>query len=92
MEYQKPIIENLNGIIQMKGIDMKRKHFSVISDNLYLMLQTFGNLGKVTRYYQYCPMAFDSKGAYWISNETEIRNPYFGEKMLKCGETKDTLN
>ncbi len=91
MGYQKPMIENLNGIIQMKGIDMKRKHFSIISDNLYLMLQTFGNSGNVTRYYQYCPMAFDNKGAFWISNDTEIRNPYFGEKMLKCGETKDTL-
>jgi len=56
------------------------------------MLQTFGNSGNTPRYYQYCPMAFDNKGAYWISNETEIRNPYFGEKMLKCGENKDTLN
>jgi Cu(I)/Ag(I) efflux system membrane fusion protein len=92
MGFQKPMIENVNGIIQMKGLEMKRKHFSPISDNLYLMLQTFGNSGNIPRYYQYCPMAFDNEGAYWISNETEIRNPYFGEKMLKCGEIKDTLN
>ena len=92
MGFQKPMIENVNGIIQMKGLEMKRKHFSPISDNLYLMLQTFGNSADTPRYYQYCPMAFDNKGAYWISNETEIRNPYFGEKMLKCGETRDTLN
>lgn len=42
-------------------------------------------------YRQYCPMAMNDKGAYWLSNETEIRNPYFGNKMLECGETTDTL-
>ena len=43
-------------------------------------------------YRQYCPMAMNDKGAYWLSNETEIRNPYFGSKMLECGEITDTLN
>jgi iron uptake system EfeUOB component EfeO/EfeM len=36
-------------------------------------------------YKQYCPMAFEGKGAYWLSNSKEIRNPYYGDKMLKCG-------
>jgi hypothetical protein len=37
-------------------------------------------------YYQFCPMAFDNKGAYWISKTEDVRNPYFGLKMLSCGE------
>jgi Cu(I)/Ag(I) efflux system membrane fusion protein len=37
-------------------------------------------------------MAFDNKGAYWLSDQAKIRNPYFGDKMLECGEVKDTLN
>ena len=42
-------------------------------------------------YVQHCPMAFDNKGADWLSFDSEIRNPYFGDKMMKCGITKDTL-
>ena len=42
-------------------------------------------------YRQYCPMAFDNKGAHWLSETEAIRNPYFGEKMLSCGQTKETL-
>jgi len=91
MKFEKPIVDNLNGIIQMKGLEMKRKHFSVISDNLFKVLESFGNSGSNPIYYQYCPMAFDDKGAYWISDKKEIRNPYFGDMMLKCGETKSTI-
>jgi hypothetical protein len=36
-------------------------------------------------------MAFDDKGAYWLSAESEIKNPYFGKKMLECGEVTDSL-
>lgn len=31
------------------------------------------------------------QGAYWLSEFEEIHNPYFGEKMLKCGEVKKTI-
>ena len=91
MKIQKPLKDNLKGIVQMKGIEMKRKHFSIVSDNLYKVLEAFGNPDAQQLYYQYCPMAFDDEGAYWISNEKQIRNPYFGDKMLKCGETKKNV-
>jgi hypothetical protein len=42
-------------------------------------------------YKQFCPMAFEGKGGYWISNVAEIRNPYYGEKMLKCGKVTETI-
>jgi hypothetical protein len=37
-------------------------------------------------------MAFNDQGAYWISDREEIRNPYFGDKMLTCGVVKEELN
>lgn len=40
-------------------------------------------------YKQFCPMAFDGKGAYWLSDSKEIRNPYFGDKMLVCGNVNE---
>lgn len=36
-------------------------------------------------------MAFDDEGAYWFSDSKEIRNPYFGDVILKCGETKEKI-
>ncbi len=44
-----------------------------------------------TIYKQYCPMANNNEGAYWLSGEPEIRNPYFGDEMLECGEVKEQI-
>ncbi len=43
-----------------------------------------------TLYLEYCPMADDNKGEYWLSDKEEIANPYFGQQMPKCGEVKKT--
>jgi len=43
-------------------------------------------------YVDFCPMALNDAGANWISNHKEISNPYFGKKMLDCGEVKETIN
>lgn len=44
-----------------------------------------------TAYVQYCPMAFGGKGASWLSSKREVRNPYFGDKMLTCGSVKEEI-
>lgn len=44
-----------------------------------------------TLYKQHCPMAFDGKGADWLSNEEAIQNPYYGDKMLNCGSVIATI-
>lgn len=51
------------------------------------------SLGSAARplYVQYCPMANQNQGAYWLSSEPEVRNPYYGDAMLTCGEIRDTL-
>jgi len=80
-------------IKQMESSDNlrdQRKAFYGFSEPFYKAIKTFGLMGK-TAYYQYCPMAFGSRGAYWLSESDKIRNPYFGEAMLKCGETRETL-
>ncbi len=90
MKYQKPIKENLKGIISMKGIEMKRSHFSIVSNNLSDAIAVFGvhSTTAETVYLEFCPMAFDNKGAFWLSDTKVIKNPYFGDKMPTCGEVK----
>lgn len=93
MEELKQIEDNLKGIVSMSGIEMKRSHFEIVSDHLTIAIKTFGfqmkNVNKL--YLQFCPMAFNDKGAYWLSSTEEIANPYFGDMMLKCGEVKETI-
>ena len=40
---------------------------------------------------QFCPMTNEGKGAYWLSREQEINNPYYGAMMLRCGETIERI-
>lgn len=70
-------------------LDAQRAAFETLSIAFYEQLQVEG-AGK-TLYKQYCPMAFDDKGAFWISDVKEIRNPYFGDMMLKCGSVEETI-
>jgi Cu(I)/Ag(I) efflux system membrane fusion protein len=72
-------------------IEVQRTAFSQLSDNLYKSIKAYG-LGGMTAYYEFCPMAFNDQGAYWLSDSKEIRNPYFGDKMLKCGRVTEELN
>lgn len=50
-----------------------------------------GDIEVGTYYKQYCPMAFNDKGASWFSAAPEIRNPYFADAMLECGEVKEAF-
>jgi len=89
MEHLKTLRQSINSIAGSSDIEGQRTAFSGFSNHLYSAIKTFGLLDK-TVYYQFCPMAFDDKGAYWLSETDAIRNPYFGDAMLKCGETKET--
>ena len=71
-------------------IEVQRKAFSSLSDNLYKTIKAYG-LGGTTAYYEFCPMAFNDQGAFWLSESDKIRNPYFGDKMMTCGSVKETL-
>ncbi|MEL6558710.1 MAG: efflux RND transporter periplasmic adaptor subunit [Bacteroidota bacterium] len=91
-EWQKDksvLIANGQKISQESDLAEMRKALSPLSDQLYHSLKKFDvNTGG---YRQYCPMAFDYKGAYWLSDSDEILNPYFGDEMLTCGNVEEDL-
>ena len=91
MQYHNEIKSNLNGIVTMDGIEMKRTHFRLVSDGLAKSLKEFDVSFTDPVYVEFCPMANNNKGAYWLSESKDIRNPYFGDKMLKCGSVKDVI-
>lgn len=84
--------EGVNGVLSVKDetTEKKRIAFETVSNAMFALLRA-ADIKNAGVYRQYCPMAFNDKGAYWLSNETDIRNPYFGKVMLECGEVTDSL-
>jgi Cu(I)/Ag(I) efflux system membrane fusion protein len=82
----KPTLEKLQTEI---NIEKQRIAFIDLSNAMIVLANTFGV--ENTIYVQHCPMADDNKGADWLSFEKEIRNPYFGDKMLQCGSVEQII-
>jgi hypothetical protein len=76
--------------ISASNLDEQRLAFSPLSDEMAKLVKG-GKLSSGSLYLEYCPMANDNTGAFWLSNEKEIKNPYFGKMMLKCGSVKETI-
>lgn len=90
-QIKETISSQAKAIVSTTGIDAKRKIFQTVSDGMFDLLRTVRYNGS-TVYQDYCPMAFNNAGAAWLSNSREIVNPYFGEKMLHCGELRDSVS
>ncbi len=73
-----------------EDIKKVREHFIEISSQLKMLVKTFKPYDQ-TLYVQFCPMANNNQGADWLSLEKEVKNPYFGEAMLGCGEVEDSI-
>ncbi len=73
--------------ISESAIDHQREHFKPLSKDITDMVAITGT--KNTLYEQFCPM-YD-KGNAWLSISDEVRNPYYGSKMLSCGKVQKTI-
>ncbi len=71
-------------------ISAKRERFIGLSEKMISLARGVSDLPG-TYFVQFCPMADENRGAFWISEQESIRNPYYGEAMLTCGEVRETL-
>lgn len=78
----------LKEIYSSENIDSARIVLSALSDEYIILAKK----NKAGLYIIHCPMALNNKGANWLSNEKEIRNPYFGKRMLSCGKVTGKTN
>jgi len=90
MEQYSKLKKDIGQLQTAKDIEKQRELFSAISNQIIETVETFGLIIE-TVYVAYCPMALDDKGAFWLSEKEEINNPYFGDKMLRCGEVKKKI-
>lgn len=89
MAQQQIIQENGKKLANTDEIQEQRDFFNKISNAMISSIKAFGTTTVV--YEQFCPMAKDNKGAFWLSASSEILNPYFGATMLNCGEIKNEI-
>ena len=81
------LLKDATPISESKDVKVQREHFANLSNNM----ATLAKAVKLTAdpiYKQYCPM----KKTYWLSNEKAIKNPYYGNAMLTCGNVAETIN
>lgn len=71
------------------NIKHQRSHFVMMSEVVYDLVKNFGAGRPV--YHDHCPMARDNQGAMWLSEVKEIKNPYFGSAMFKCGRVEEMI-
>lgn len=81
--------EMLAKIAASNEIEDQRVVFSEVTKKITEIVDASISSGEV--YMQYCPMAFNNEGGYWLSTEKEIRNPYFGDRMLTCGKVTEII-
>jgi len=84
------LYNHLIKIMNSEDIEVQRKAFKSFSEELIASVKSL-RTGTKKVYIQFCPMADNDTGAYWLSSEEKIMNPYFGDMMLHCGEVTDTI-
>jgi Cu(I)/Ag(I) efflux system membrane fusion protein len=89
MSLEKKIKASATSISKTSNIKEQRNHFKHLSSHLINTVQLFGVNEKV--FVEFCPMADNNNGAYWMSKEEKVINPYFGDAMLTCGEVKQII-
>jgi hypothetical protein len=67
----------------------QREHFDMLSKDMYDLVKLFG--AGQPLFVDHCPMYNDKKGAIWLSETKEIKNPYMGANMSTCGTVKEEL-
>ena len=70
-------------------IEHQREHFSMMSEDVYDLAKAFGS--GIPLYHIYCSMYNEGKGAMWLSESNQIKNPYYGSKMIKCGDVMEKI-
>ncbi len=84
IEHAEHIASNAGNLVH------QREHFETLSEEVYELVKATGAGQKL--YYTNCPMYNNNKGANWLSETKEVKNPYLGQEMLTCGTVKEELN
>jgi hypothetical protein len=75
-----------DAIAKSTDLNAQREKFKTLSSNIYTLAKAV-KLSTDPVYQLYCPM----QKSYWLSGEAVVKNPYYGKKMLTCGNESETI-
>lgn len=82
-------IEVITSVVESNEVEEQRASFVKVTAIVEGYLSDALDSG--TLYKVYCPMAFKNTGASWLSSEKVVQNPYFGDKMYRCGRVEAAI-
>lgn len=91
MKQEEDLLNLSEAILNSNGLEEQRTNFAGFSILLINLTKVYG-VEKETYYVQFCPMAESKEGGYWLSQNQDVKNPYFGDAMLGCGSVEDTID
>lgn len=77
--------DSIKAVGDAAGLDGQRQHFEPFSDALTEAVQAFGVETSRPVYRAMCPMVQGRLG-FWLQDDTQVANPYWGAAMLRCGD------
>jgi len=86
----KKLLLKVSELKKNSDVGKVRKEFINISEFMIHLVKKY-SIDSSELYVQFCPMANSNDGAKWLSAEKNIRNPYFGNMMLECGEVLERV-
>jgi len=91
-EMKQRLIQTLSAITEAQELSAKRAAFQPFSQEVSKVVIAVSDQLSIPVYEAWCPMAFNNKGGTWLQQDRQIMNPYFGSKMLRCGDVIGTLS
>jgi len=74
-----------------KDLATARDVFFHLSNAIIELHDTYGHAVDQNYFLTFCPMAQESKGAFWLQTVDTVYNSFYGASMLRCGEIKKAL-
>ena len=86
----KLVIEEVEKLFKTDKINEARSAFKTLSDFLISKVKLVSP--SLNLNIAHCPMAFDGKGAFWLQGSDKVENPYYGNRMYRCGSIKEKVS
>jgi len=83
-------LQSFKTLDKINSLEQLREEFITLSEQIISIVKTSNPIDK-TIYVQQCPLANRGEGAQWLSFSQQIKNPYYGASMLKCGSVIDSI-
>ncbi|QDT32233.1 efflux RND transporter periplasmic adaptor subunit [Thalassoglobus polymorphus] len=91
MKEQKNLAAIVESLKKTEEIRAFRAQFEPLSAVLQVLAMSFGFGETEPVFLLHCPMAFNNKGAIWLQDNSQTRNPYFGSTMLQCADRTELI-